>query len=232
MKQFSIAIMAKEPVAGGVKTRLTPAISASVAAYLYETLLLDTVDTVLSVKEAEKYLFYSPSSSTYFTKFERSGIKIYPQVRGDLGKRMSSVFKHMFSERAIPAIIAGSDIPGLKKDSFTQAFENLSGNDLVIGPTPDGGYYLIGMHKYSPGLFQNIPWSTEEVLYRTIKVAGRWDLSMELIENLPDMDRVNDLVEFADELERIEDMEILRKRFSRALLKMKGHLERLREGGM
>jgi len=100
-------------------------------------------------------------------------------------------------------VLIGTDIPGVTPALLSKAFEALADHDLVLGPTTDGGYYLIGMNKDAaaraiPGIFNDVPWSTEGVLERTLAIAGELDLSTRQVDELADIDRPDDLAVWED----------------------------------
>jgi uncharacterized protein len=91
------------------------------------------------------------------------------------------------------AVIIGTDCPGLDTRLLAQTFEALQTSDLVLGPALDGGYYLIGLRRVIPDLFENIAWSTDRVLSQTLGIAQGLNLSIHLLPELPDIDRPEDL---------------------------------------
>jgi hypothetical protein len=96
----------------------------------------------------------------------------HSQIGKNLGQKMSNAFEWAFDNNYEKAILIGSDIPTLTTLKIEKAYGKLDQHDLVIGPSDDGGYYLIGMKKYLPQLFRNIPWSTNIVLDNTLKRAN------------------------------------------------------------
>jgi len=94
------------------------------------------------------------------------------------------------------AIIIGSDCPEISPDIINEAFTQLDSHDVVIGPTYDGGYYLLGMNEMTPELFKNIAWSTETVFDQTIEIIKNAQLSHAVLEKLSDLDYLEDLEKF------------------------------------
>ena len=195
---YSIIIMAKEPVPGKVKTRLSPSIPPSEATMLYEAMLLDTVDILLSLKVKGKFIFYAPPHSTYFERFARLPITILPQSEGDLGLKMRDAFHAVMESSGKPAIIIGTDIPLLTGATIENAARILESTDIVIGPCVDGGYYLLGMKEYSPSLFEGISWSTQTVLHDTLGAAEILGKGWALTDQLFDIDVAEDLGRLMD----------------------------------
>jgi rSAM/selenodomain-associated transferase 1 len=118
-----------------------------------------------------------------------------PQPKGDLGTRLRSGFRWGFNEGNLVCAV-GTDIPELDRGMVEEAFSSLSdpgGPDIVVGPAFDGGYYLLGLRRPTPDLFERIPWSTEGVLDTTIARAARLGLTVASLPPLADVDRVEDL---------------------------------------
>ena len=115
------------------------------------------------------------------------------QGEGDLGRRMREALRDAFRWGVDRAIIIGTDCPALSPDTIDTALERLRQNDLVLGPATDGGYYLIGLGRELPRMFENIPWGTGEVLGATLARAKHLNLSVSLLETLHDVDRPGDL---------------------------------------
>jgi len=120
------------------------------------------------------------------------------QVQGDLGQRMQSAFDHTFHGDTETALLIGSDIPDISAGLLEQAFHSLEDNKVVIGPSRDGGYYLIGFHAEQaqllyPLLFSGITWSTEDVYTTTINRLHNSNISVFSLPTLRDIDRDEDL---------------------------------------
>jgi len=150
-------------------------------------------------KEVEKlpinrYLFYDKkiekSDGWGHDKFVKS-----IQAQGDLGTRMSTAFQSILQMEK-KAIIIGSDCPEISSDIILNAFKKLDQNDIVIGPTHDGGYYLLGMKVLHDSLFSNMTWSTSEVFNNTIKEIENLGLSYNTLPKLHDMDTEVELNKF------------------------------------
>ena len=120
-------------------------------------------------------------------------MKLWEQVGEDLGARMARTFQDGLESSYHSLIILGTDIPGITPQIVTQALTSLTEHDLVLGPTVDGGYYLIGLRKHVPELFQDIPWSTDQVYARTEHKAKALGLSLKILPTLRDIDTIEDL---------------------------------------
>ena len=116
----------------------------------------------------------------------------------DLGERMKNAFMEAFDSGFKRVVLIGSDIPGLTLEFIEEAFTSLKEKDVVIGPSFDGGYYLVGFRdkKFSPQVFKGIPWSTERVFEETMKILEREGLTVHALKPLRDIDKIDDLREF------------------------------------
>lgn len=133
------------------------------------------------------------------------GPAYFPQGSGDLGARMARAFERTFSAGAAAAVLLGSDLPGLPASLVRRAVtETLEGRP-VIGPCPDGGYYLIGFpaHGFTPAAFEDIPWSGPLVLSRTMSILSQLGLMPYLMPRWRDIDRIEDVAALAEDLSRI-----------------------------
>jgi len=116
-----------------------------------------------------------------------------PQSSGDLGGRMSNAFKDLFARGYKSAIMIGADLPTLPSRYLRAAFAALERRPVVLGPSLDGGYYLIGLRAPQPELFEGIAWSTNQVLGQTIDRINRLSLEVQCLEPWYDVDTADDL---------------------------------------
>lgn len=200
-----LVIMAKEPKAGKVKTRLYPALTTRQAAELYRCFLIDKIAAANrlkeEIKEIDLALAFDPSTAQkFFQKLAPPWIKLVPQSGGDLGDRLTNLFDDFFGYGFDQVVIADSDSPTLPLDYLGQSFRLLELADAVLGPSQDGGYYLIGLRKSHPELFQNIAWSTREVLEHTITQAEKHHLKTELLPQWYDVDTPQELQKLQSEI--------------------------------
>lgn len=184
----AIVIMAKRPELGKCKTRLAAGIGAQSALLVYKKLLSHTLETAEKTS-IPTYLYLSGEgqlvASDYFLSKE--------QINGDLGDRMKQAFKEVL-QGVDAAVMIGTDCPEISSGVLLEAFEELNQNDVVFGPSEDGGYYLIGMKAFHQELFQDIEWSTPEVLEKSILHAEKKQLKIRQIRQLNDVDTINDLL--------------------------------------
>src|SRR5574341_2188072 len=168
----ALAIMAKAPVPGGVKTRLVPPLSPEEAAELSRCLLLDLLEGLKSFERADLYVAFAPvDQAPFFSGIANGCFVCIPQRGRDLGERMKHIFEDLFSKGYRNIVVTGSDLPVYPPQFLQDAFMALESSDrgFTLGPSLDGGYYLIGMNHYVPDIFQGIPWSSSSVLSTTVQ---------------------------------------------------------------
>ena len=184
-----LAIFARAPVRGRVKTRLAGALGEDLALAVYQRLLARTLATLGPGRgrfEPEIWL----DGTVPCAHFE--GFRVIPQPDGDLGTRMLAAF-----DAGVVALV-GTDIPALTVDYVERALAALDDADVVVGPVADGGYCLIAMNASHAGLFRGIPWSTSRVLAATLDAARGLGLTTRLLEPLWDLDEAADLERWRD----------------------------------
>lgn len=162
--------MAKAPVRGAVKTRLVPPFTPGQAADLYRALLSDELEHLRAFAGAERYLAYAPADAEEMMRdLGGDDYRYLAQRGGDLGARMNQVFGDLWQRGHRNIVLIGSDLPALPIDFLDQAFAELggTGRKVVLGPSRDGGYYLVGMNQAAPELFVNMTWSHDQVLAET-----------------------------------------------------------------
>lgn len=187
----TIKIFIKNPEKGRVKTRLAATLGEAQALSVYKSLLTYT-RTVISKIDAEKEVWYSDFVD-YKDEWD-SNIFYRKKQQGDnLGERMKYAFKSSFEEDTCQSVVLiGSDCAELTELIVEDAFKKLRNHDLVLGPAEDGGYYLIGMSKFIPDVFNGIMWSTHQVLDATIIRAREFGLRFSLLPLLNDVDTFED----------------------------------------
>ncbi len=186
-----LLIFIKNPELGKVKTRLANSIGDVEALQVYQELLKKTI-SVAGNTEARRQLWYS-SFIDYEDGISTDTFEKYLQSGSDLGERMRNSFQQAFKEGVDRVVIIGSDCPSLNEKILENAFERLEENDLVIGPSEDGGYYLLGMNRLFETFFKDIKWSTESVLESTLQKAKTEGLKVYQLPILNDIDNLEDL---------------------------------------
>jgi rSAM/selenodomain-associated transferase 1 len=180
-----LIVFVKEPRPGLVKTRLLPALDPESAAELYRALAEEEIrQTVPRSGEYTRLFFYAPPSSPE---------AMSAQQGDDLGARMSAAFDEAFRRGARRAAVIGTDVPWLSRDRVAEAFRALDEHEVVLGPTADGGYYLLALNRSRPELFRGIAWSTASVLASTVERAAGLGLRVQMLGPLADIDTIDDL---------------------------------------
>ena len=189
-----LLLFTKAPEPGKVKTRLATFLGRNAAANVYEKLLHDCLEMSVSAALCPVEICCSPSTGHDFFQQCRGRYHtpLQQQTGGDIGQRMSCAILSAL-HRAEHVVLIGADCPALTTDDLDSAFHALQqGTDVVLGPAADGGYYLIGMSTHHPGLFENIPWSTPNVLGATETLLRNQGLSWHLLPVRRDVDTAED----------------------------------------
>jgi len=194
-KAASIIIFTRYPIEGKVKTRLASTIGNHHAKEFYKMISEIIINDTKLIRNSYKYVFYSDEAEKEMVKKWLGRSFLYSHQEGkELGERMTNAFRKVFSHGAKKAIIIGTDIPDLSSQIIKEAIRKLDKTDLVIGPSKDGGYYLLGMKKYLPALFKNIEYGTNSVFAETIAKAEKLNLTYSTLELLQDIDTEEDLI--------------------------------------
>jgi rSAM/selenodomain-associated transferase 1 len=191
----ALAVMAREPVAGRVKTRLTRELTPHDAALLYQAFLRDTLGKIGSIPGVSPVVAYTPDTAEeYFRRIAPENALLLSQTGEDLGERLDHVSSELFHLGFSRVVIVGSDSPDLPGDYLELAFDRLGSHDLVLGPCDDGGYYLIGL-SCGPehSLFTGIPWSSSRVFATTLRKAKSMGMHVAVLPRWHDIDTVEDL---------------------------------------
>jgi uncharacterized protein len=188
-QRVCICVFAKPPVPGRVKTRLTPLLGSLGAAELAKAFLHDTWASVSTLPWAKPVL---ASAQEGPQDFLHTPTEIWPQGEGDLGARLENISRRAL--RNHPHVIAiGADSPGLPARYLEQAREALRRADAVIGPSEDGGFYLLGLRKCPTGLLSGIPWSAPTTCLETIAKLQAAGLTVYILDDWFDVDTAQDL---------------------------------------
>jgi len=181
-KNRAVAVFIRNPALGKVKTRIASQVGDQQALTIYHQ-LLDIAFVTLQKIDEDVILFLTDHTEDFIDQpFEK-----LLQSDGDLGDKMLSTFEKL-TDRYDSVLLIGSDCPYLTATLIKEAFEKLDKSDLVLGPSLDGGYYLIGMNTPHPTIFADIEWSTEKVFGQTIERITIADLTYDLLETLGDVD--------------------------------------------
>lgn len=187
-----LALFAKAPVAGQVKTRLVPPLAGEDAARLYEAMLLDVVDLHAAWGGALA-LWYTPAAALeWFRRRVPAAYRLLPQEGPDLGRRMAHLFRVHAAEGHDAIVLRGTDSPTLPACRVDAAFAALEAADLVVCPDRDGGYNLIGLRAPHDELF-DLAMSTASVLEQTLERARVLGLRLDVLPRHYDVDTAEDL---------------------------------------
>jgi uncharacterized protein len=207
----ALAVMTKAPRKGQVKTRLTPPLTPDEAATLNAYFLRDTASTLSAAAMRERRLgrnvrgvaVYTPAGSEdAYADILPADFEFVPQREGSFGERLCFAVEDLFKCGFDTVCLIDSDSPTVPASSFMQAVDILSspGDRIVIGPTEDGGYYLIGLKKQHRKLFERIEWSTERVFEQTVARAQEIGVETKLLPSGYDVDDSTTLRQLCDEL--------------------------------
>ena len=183
-----LAVFARAPEPGRVKSRLSPALPPALAARLYAGLLEDTFVAAAGCTVDERHVYWADEAGA-----AASGFHARLQRGTDLGDRLRAGFGELLLGAGDRALVIGSDTPALTAAHIDEAFAALDQHGVVLGPTVDGGYWCIGLKRAAPTLFEDIPWSTHEVLTRTLVRAHEAGLRASTVATLDDLDTPHDL---------------------------------------
>jgi rSAM/selenodomain-associated transferase 1 len=195
MEPVAIAIMAKAPQAGAVKTRLCPPLSSADAAALYRCFLLDKIEQVRSLTAASPVIAYFPPEGRGFFEEVAPNFVLVPQRGADLGERLANSLGELLDRGHRGALAIDSDTPTLPLEFLQRALDLVTTPtiDVVLGPTEDGGYYLIGLRTAYRELFEAMTWSTPQVLAETLRRAEAHGLRVARLPAWYDIDTAEDL---------------------------------------
>lgn len=206
-----LIVFAREPEKGRVKTRLKGVLSETGCLNLYKAFLRDTINLAQKVKVQEYVIAYdSTDGAKPYLKSIASKFNFYRQEGKDLGQRMHNTFSYARAIKADKSVIIGSDSPGLPVNLIKAAFQKLDKYDLVLGPSEDGGYYLIGLKYPCEELFKDVRWSSGDVLSATLKKAKRLRKKYFLLDTWYDVDDAKSLARLESDLRSNKNKKIAR----------------------
>ena len=196
-----LIVFTRYPESGKTKTRLIPLLGPDGAADLHRKMTEHTVLQVrklMRLRQFDVEIRYDGGDKRRMKAWLGADFSYLSQGQGDLGLRMKRCFEDAFASGAVHAVVFGTDIPGITHTTILKAFNSLKQKPLVLGPSKDGGYYLIGFQKdafYRPisQLFTGIQWGEKDVLKKTLRMAMSLGLHVSLIEELEDVDRPENL---------------------------------------
>lgn len=195
-----LVIMAKAPRRGAVKTRLVPSLSPEGAIDFYRCLLDDTLRLAHSLRNVEVAVMCPESDITELAALTDPQTRVVAQKGEGLAAGLTSVFSYFAGGFRKHTIAFNSDSPHLPAPVLEGAFEQLATHDLIVGPTHDGGYYLVGAKASHPTLFENDGMGTNSALEKLLERARDLELSVAAASSFYDVDVADDLTRLAAEL--------------------------------
>jgi uncharacterized protein len=197
----AIIIMAKIPLAGKVKTRLQPFLSAEDSAELAAAFLQDTLNKAAKLNAEIIIAFSPPDRKNYFDDLRIQNFTLKKQPDGNLGEKISAAFQFAFEIGMDSAVLIGTDSPTFPPEFIQKSFELLEINcDAVLGKTIDGGFYLIGLRKPDKRIFEMVQWSSEKTFEQTAENIKNLNLKLAKLPVWYDVDVPADLERLENEL--------------------------------
>ena len=188
-----VILLLKDPHAGGVKTRLALELGEGLAVDLYRGFIQDELSALEASGVRHAISFFPPGALSSLRTWLGPSLSYHPQRGKDHPERLMNTFIDAFSRGEDRVMVMASDVPDIDPAVLREADASLRESDAVIGPSPDGGYYLIGFRRstFREGVFKGIAWSTERAFSETAaKLAG---LAVHLLPPWPDVDTARDL---------------------------------------
>ena len=195
-----LAMFAKYWDPGSVKTRLAATIGDVAASRIYFHCLDSLVHRFDNLAENRTLVFWPPDRAADFATVARGRWQLAPQAAGHLGRRMGQYFSTAFEQGATHVVLIGSDSPTVPGSWILRSWQMLQRVNVVLGPSTDGGYYLVGMSQFVPAIFDDIRWSTPHVLEDTKSRIAEEHLSYAELPTWYDIDEIDDLYRLRHEL--------------------------------
>lgn len=193
----NLVVFIKHPTPGMVKTRLAKDIGNLKAAEVYSHIAETVLKNCINPNSYTTTIYYYPSNTMdsikRWIKLEVKGIRYMPQRGKDLGHKMLNAVRQSIRNGFDKTVLIGSDCIDLNSLIIEEAFNSLNNNEVVIGPSTDGGYYLIGLRKPFDFIFNGIRWSTNTVYSDTVSILRCNKIRYGLLKSLNDIDTLYDL---------------------------------------
>lgn len=200
-RERALIVFAKIPEPNKVKTRLTTLLSPLDAAALYEAFLLDAID-VYTAMDVDVRIYFSNPADSIPVHLKQHNASLFEQVGDGLGARMANAFAETFVAGYQEVVIIGTDHPTLPDAFVHQAFSLLEPRrSIAIGPSDDGGYYLLGMNEFYPRIFQDMTYSHEHVFKQTMARIGELDAAINILPIWYDVDTPDSLKQLIQDLQ-------------------------------
>jgi hypothetical protein len=199
-----LVLFARPAVPGEVKSRLAASLGEALALDLYLAFLRDSIELLhrvspRGIRPAIAWAAPVPGSGAALGD-GLGGVEVLVQEGEDLGQRMSNCIAELLSRGHDRVVLIGADTPSLPLETLYLAFDKLRDRDLVLGPSRDGGYYLLGARSVVPEIFRGIPWGTDRVLVETLRILKILGMAPFLLPAWSDVDTIEDLERLRDVL--------------------------------
>lgn len=194
-----LMVLAKAPERGKVKTRLARDIGKDAAAGLYRAFVSDLLRMLSRTPYPVFIHFWPPAAGSRMRDWLGPGYELIPQSGGDLGERMAAAFSRAFAGDFRQAVLIGSDLPDLPASLIHDAFAALTKTPAVIGPSEDGGYFLVGFNRdaFLPAVFSGVNWGSSTVLSETAALFEKNQVPVSYLRQWGDIDTRADLLQLA-----------------------------------
>ena len=194
-KNNAVIIFIRSPEKGRVKTRLAKGVGETAALELYRCFVMDVLDMVRSTPWALRVYYYPENAFPRIRGWLGDDLDLFPQQGTTLGDKMENALADTFIAEYERAVLIGSDLPDLPSQILDTAFKGLDQCSAAIGPSRDGGYYLIGFtaEGFTPQIFHSIPWGTDRVFDLTLNRFMDYHVSYYTLPVWQDIDTQKDL---------------------------------------
>ncbi|MCG8448460.1 MAG: TIGR04282 family arsenosugar biosynthesis glycosyltransferase [Pirellulales bacterium] len=222
MANECLGLFAKNWVPGKVKTRLAHSLGKAKSAEVYRAFVVATIARLSSATRSQ-VVAYAPDDDAareVFLAPAFDGWSLEPQSEGDLGDRMAAFFQNQISKGDNSIVLLGTDSPNIPLARIDQAFAALESHEVVLVPTEDGGYCLVGIARRVPPIFEGIPWSTPQVWESTIARLQESNTSFQALKPWYDVDEIDHLQRLLDDLHHAPEDDAVLKELLRQLKKL------------
>ncbi len=200
-QHIAVALFVRHPVPGRVKTRLARDLGEGDACGLYRAMVTDILANT-KVCGLPLYVFHDGQAADGLPlEWQNAAEGAICQTGDSLGERMTTAFEYLFSIGRERVVLTGSDIPGIDAPLLQSAIASMADHDMVFSPAFDGGYGLVAARKesFSAEIFRNIPWSTSDVLEKTLASCQAEGVSYTLLDPRQDIDTLEDILAYCEQ---------------------------------
>lgn len=195
-----VLLLVKYPTEGQVKSRLTRQLPGNLVVALYRNFVIDILSMLTRSDIPFLILFHPSDARTHFERWLGTHYEYVPQRGNTLGERLKNGLMHAFTSGCRNALVLASDVPDVPVEVLHEASAAFAKSEVVIGPSPDGGYYLIGFRRstFTPAVFDDIPWGQSTVFRETMNRVRNVKRRVHLLPQWRDIDTLEDLAAFVD----------------------------------